>query len=359
MDISEMNLSEVEARSAEICAEVENATEEKLAELKAEAEKLAERKAELQAFEQRKDTAGKINSGEIKADVIERSEPVKEEKKMIDRKSTEYRDAFLAMMVGTETAEQRAIVADGTNFGDGIALPVEVEENVWNQVCSAHPIMADIDVVRSGIVLKVPQITPTVISAKKDSAASSEMTYTTAEVVLAGKDYHSYISLTYAEAKMAMSALQSRIENVLAEVIGEAMAKDVFARILSDAGSAAITKSTSNTWLECLTKALGAASLANAPIVYAPASIYYEVVGATDTVGQPVFRNGLVLNAQFKLDNAATKVTIVEPKKFILNMVQDIMIESGRDVKAAHIDIGGYARAEGCLRVKKAAAYIG
>jgi hypothetical protein len=67
---------------------------------------------------------------------------------------------------------------------------------------------------------------------------------------------------------------------------------------------------------------------------------------------------GLALGVEVKLDNAATKVTVVDPNLFVLNVIQDTMIESERDAKNAQFVIGGYLRAEGCLRKTAAAAYI-
>ncbi len=58
-------------------------------------------------------------------------------------------------------------------------------------------------------------------------------------------------------------------------------------------------------------------------------------------------------------DNAATKITVVDPAMFVLNVVQDITVDSDKDLTQAHYIIGGYARAEGCLRKTAAAAYIG
>ena len=92
------------------------------------------------------------------------------------------------------------------------------------------------------------------------------------------------------------------------------------------------------------------------PVVYAPASSYYEIVGAIQQ-GSP-FNIGAALGVEVKKDNAATKVTVVDPKLFVLNVIQDTMIESERDAKNAQFVIGGYMRAEGCLRKTKAAAYI-
>lgn len=347
-DIFNMTLAEVEARMADTAP----GSEEMI--------NLEERKAELEAIERRSAYAAALTNGSAKPEKI--IEDRKEENTMetvITRESPEYRSAFLNMLVGRATPEQRAIFADNTNYGDGIGLPVAIDNAIWDQVCSEHPILADIEVVRSGIVMKVPQITPTVPASKKDSTTTSELTYTTAEVTLAGKDYHTYIKLSYAEATMSQNALERYLIDEISAVLSESMAKDVFARILADVGSAAATKASGNTYFSCLTAALGAAKLATKPVVYAPASLYYAMLGEVDTNGQPIFRNGLLLGAEFKMDNAATKITVVDPKRFLMNVAQDVTVKSQESVTDACFYVGGYARAEGCLRVKAAAAYVG
>ena len=58
------------------------------------------------------------------------------------------------------------------------------------------------------------------------------------------------------------------------------------------------------------------------------------------------------------LTRFATKVTVVDPGLFVLNIIQDTFVETQRDAKNACFVIGSYMRAEGCLRKTKAAAYI-
>jgi hypothetical protein len=190
-----------------------------------------------------------------------------------------------------------------------------------------------------------------------DSAASSEQTFTSAEVTLVGADYHTYVAISYAEAKMSQGAMERFLVKEVADAIGEALAKDVFARILSDAGNGQkVTPATGSTMFENVKAAMALAVQARRPIIYAPAAAYYEIVGAIAS-GSP-FNIGATLGCEVKLDNAATKVTVLDPGLFVLNVIQDTIVESERDAKNAQFIIGGYMRAEGCLRKTAAAAYI-
>lgn len=353
--MNEMNLEQLEARAAEIEAELETADEERLAELQAEAEAIASRRAELQEAEERNREAEQLNAGIIQPQTIVETNDM-EERNMFGIDTKEYRDAFMANLVGRATVEQRAILADNTNYGDGLALPVGLDRDIWDQVTEAHPILADVEVLRSGMAIKVTKMTPAAITKKMDSATSTEQSITGVDVTLVGADYHTYVTLSYAEAKMSQGAMEKFLVREIADAIGEALAKDVFARILADAGNAQkVTPASGSTLFENLKAALALATQGNA-VIYAPSASYYEIVGAIQQ-GSP-FNAGAALGVEVKKDNAATKVTVVDPKLFVLNVIQDTMIESERDAKNAQFVIGGYMRAEGCLRKTKAAAYI-
>lgn len=355
-EIMALDIEQVEARSLELVAEVENAeTNEAMDSIQIEMDALEERKAQIKAeIEERKANVADVIKGE--GEVVEEIIEERTEKEMFGIDTKEYRDAFMANLVGRATVEQRAILADNTTYGDGLALPVGLDKDIWDQVNSAHPILADVDILRSGIAIKVTKMTPAAVTKKMDSANSTEQTFTGVDVTLVGADYHTYVTLSYAEAKMSQGAMERFLVKEVADALGEALAKDVFARILTDAGNAQkVTPASGSTIFENVKLALALATQGN-PVVYAPASSYYEIVGAIQQ-GSP-FNIGAALGVEVKKDNAATKVTVVDPKLFVLNVIQDTMIESERDAKNAQFVIGGYMRAEGCLRKTKAAAYI-
>lgn len=354
-EIMALDIEQIEARSLELVSEVENAaSNEAMDSIQAEMDALEERKAQIKAeIEERKADIADVIKGE--GNVVEEIEE-RNTKEMFGIDTKEYRDAFMANLVGRATVEQRAILADNTTYGDGLALPVGLDKDIWDQVNSAHPILADVDILRSGIAIKVTKMTPAAVTKKMDSANSTEQTFTGVDVTLVGADYHTYVTLSYAEAKMSQGAMERFLVKEVADALGEALAKDVFARILSDAGNAQkVTPASGSTVFENVKLALALATQGN-PVVYAPASSYYEIVGAIQQ-GSP-FNIGAALGVEVKKDNAATKVTVVDPKLFVLNVIQDTIIESERDAKNAQFVIGGYMRAEGCLRKTKAAAYI-
>jgi len=353
MELKDMSIEALEERKAAIANEVNN-DDVDLDALETEARSINE---ELERRKEDEAKRAEIRSAvaEGAGTVVEIVEQKEERKEMFGIDTKEYRDAFMANLVGQATVEQRAILADNSAYGDGLALPVSLDKEIWDQVTAAHPILADVDIMRTGIAIKVTKMTPAAVTKKMDSAASSEQTFTSAEVTLVGADYHTYVTLSYAEAKMSQGAMERFLVREVADAIGEALAKDVFARILSDAGAAQKVTATSDMFAD-VKGAMALATQARRPIIYAPSTSYYEIVGAI-AQGSP-FNIGLTLGCEVKLDNAATKVTIVDPSLFCLNVIHDTLIESERDAKNACFVIGGYMRAEGCLRKTKAAAYI-
>lgn len=371
MKISDMNLQEVTARAAEIRAECETASGEALEALRSEVAKLEDRKTELEGIQQRTANAEALNNGTAEGKIIEARKDMKpmEEKKTYTRESPEYRDAFYAMIAGTDTAEQRAVLAspvsvdgDASNTGAAIAIPKSLDTKIWDNIHAAHPILADITTVPSGVVMEVTRHTSNTnpAASKKDGAtnANGDAKMNAVKVTLSGEDYESYVELTYAEAKMSQGALEDYLAQEISDDIGEALAKKVFAQILTDAGTAQkVTPDASAPDLYGdVKKALALAVLGGQKVIYAPADKYYEIVGAIKQ-GSP-FNMAATLGVQCKLDTAATKVTVLDPKMFVLNEVQATMVESQKDIKAHRVVVSGYMRAQGTMRNTKAAAYI-
>ena len=337
-------LVETEEREAVVTAETD--TEQ--------AEDRREKMAEYRALQ------NQVLSGRIGTVVETHEEKNKMEEKKYTVDSAEYRDAFYAVLGDYATPEQRAIVVDSTAPGDGdaIAIPKSLDEKIWDNIHTAHPILNDIVTVNSGVAMEVTKHTAIAVrvSKKLDSAATAaEEANTFVKVVLYGYDYEKYVQLTYAEAKMSAGALEDYLAEEISAELGESLAKDVFAQILTDAGAGQKVTATSDMFAD-IKGALALATGASVPVIYAPSASYYEIVGAI-AQGSP-FNIGTTLGCEVKLDNAATKVTIIDPKKFVLNVVQPVMIESDRDIKAHKVAVSGYLRAQGTLRHNKAAAYI-
>lgn len=276
--------------------------------------------------------------------------------------SEKYRTAFYANLRGEATEEQRStLLTAGT---DAIAIPKALDDKIWDNIYTDHPILGDIDIKRTGVILEVTKHTK--VKAGK-AGKVEEGTAATLEdnefvkVTLVGQDYAKTVELSYAAAKMSQGALEDYLATEVANSMGEALATEIFAKMKTDLGAAAVTvaKGKSLTFAD-FCKAVGSVQRGTNLKVYASrAKKFEQIVGMVDTAGQPVFRDGCTLGYDVKEDAAAgDDIFIVDTSKFVLNMVQDIMIENDRDIKNHKIIISGYARAEGCMRDAGAGAYV-
>lgn len=276
--------------------------------------------------------------------------------------SEEYRSAFYANLRGEATEEQRStLLTAGT---DAIAIPKALDDKIWDNIYTDHPILGDIDIKRTGVILEVTKHTK--VKAGK-AGKVEEGTAATLEdnefvkVTLVGQDYAKTVELSYAAAKMSQGALEDYLATEVANSMGEALATEIFAKMKTDLGAAAVTVAKGkNLTFADFCKAVGSVQRGTNLKVYASrAKKFEQIVGMVDTAGQPVFRDGCTLGYDVKEDAAAgDDIFIVDTSKFVLNMVQDIMIENDRDIMTHKIIISGYARAEGCMRDAGAGAYI-
>lgn len=357
--IKDMTLQEVEAREAEIMSLEGTTSEDETQALFEEMKELQERKAELADIEKRAQQAEAVNHGAgIKVDETEE----REEKHMFNRESAEYRDAFYAMLQGTATEEQRSTLA--TVAVDGLQIPKTLDDKIWDNIHTEHPILADIDTKVTGVILEVNKhtaITDGAAAAQDEGDANDPEDNTWVKVTLVGQDYSKTAYLSYAAAKMSQGALEDYLAEEIAADLGEALATDVFAQVKSDIGAAAVTvaASTPLAYTDLMAGFAAVTRGSNLKIYCSRANKYSEIYGMVDQNDQPIVREGVALGADIVEDAAAgSEIYILDPKKFVLNVVQPVLIESERDIKTHTIAISGYLRAQGCMRDAGAGAYI-
>ena len=138
-EIKDMTIEELDARSAEIVAEVENpeTTEERLKELEGVSIEIEAKKDELRtAAAEAKEVREAV--AEDKVVVEERKEVIKEERKMTNKEvcaSAEYREAFKNYVMTGKDAECRALLTENVGTG-GVPVPevvYDIIKNAWEK----------------------------------------------------------------------------------------------------------------------------------------------------------------------------------------------------------------------------------
>lgn len=297
--------------------------------------------------------------------------------------SPEYRSGWLKMMSNQEddmTREERnavsyvATTTDAT-YGAKNLIPTTLLNMIWDMIDEQHSVLGDITLYRTGTILEIAKRTGIsqgdAKSVNENAANDDEInTYTT--VKLTGKDFSKHVNISYAMAKMAISAFEPFLAREIADRLGAALAADVMSEITTnyDSTNNAVTTEEDD---EIAYKDVAAAmaTLKNAMgqcVVYATRqTIYKHLVGMVDTTGRPIFQpnaqagqEGVLIGCPVKVEDAVDDDVLVigYPKNVVGNMIQDIMVESDKDIKKHVITYAGYARFEAKLIAPKSFATL-
>lgn len=322
---------------------------------------------ELVAEEQRKqEVAASISAGNGK--VVKRfgGDEMKTEK-LPGIDSREYRDAWLKSVSRRSLSEyeQRVLATGitGNTEGEGtdvteqhITVPTEMLNNIWNLIEETHPIIQDVTTYRTGVVMEIlrhKSSTGASIVAEGEAPKEEENEFD--KVILAGKDIAKYIDLTYAMQRMSLDSLENYLTNEIAERMGAAIANDMIKTAIAGIENEAV----SGIDYEKTCEAFGNLKRTKSVVLYATRkTIFTKLIGLTNDIGNPLFQAdptgkaiGYVLGGQIKEEDAVPegKILIGDPKRFTYNMIQDIMIETDKDIKKHVTTYSGYARGEGVL----------
>ncbi len=277
----------------------------------------------------------------------------------------------------TEEERTAFVHTTGTTSGQtaGYTVPTTLLNKIWDLVEEKHAILGDITIYRTGTILEVAKRTAIAAgdaaTVSEGAAPSDDENNTFAKVTLSGKDFAKAVEISYALGIMSIDGFEQFIVNEIAERLGAALATDVVTQILTDYYSTgnAVDVDTSGeiAWTDITNAFSVLQNVSNVTIYASQATIYKYIVGMVDTSGRPIFQQtaneggrGYLLGAPVKAEDAVTADTILigDPKQVVGNMVQDIMVESDKDIKK-HVNIfSGYARFQCALLAPKAFATL-
>ena len=376
-----MNLEQITARLEEIRSmNLESETKESIEKLNAEVSELEARKKELEDMEARKKAAEQLQKHEAEPQKI--IKPIENEgrKNMFAVDSNEYRVAWDKMMLGLPmTDEERTAFTHttGTSSGQsaGYTIPTTLVNKIWDLIEGKHAILGDITIYRTGTILEVAKRTAIAAgdaaTVSEAAAPSNDENNTFAKVTLAGKDFAKTVKISYALGIMSMDGFESFIVNEIGERLGAALAADIISQIGTDYYSAGndldVATSGKVVWTD-IAGALAVLKNVNDIVVYASqATIYKYIVGMVDTTGRPLFQHdvnekirGYLAGFPVKVEDAIADdlIWIGDPKQVVGNMVQDIMVESDKNIETHVIVYAGYARFQCSLLAPKAFAKL-
>ena len=358
----------------------------KVAELKAEGTKLAQegkldaaeaKKKDIEAleasFQAEKEAVAEENAitkdSTIQANFQSEQTLGEENKvmeKMYDASSVEYKNAFLKHISGRDDQmtklENEAFVHTTQNTPN--VLPTTMLNKIWDLVSKNHVIVGDVTTYRTGTILEVVKHTAIAQGAaavKAEGVANDDEQNTFVKVTLSGKDFVKSVELSYAEAKMSIDALEGYLVQEIATNIGEAIANDMVSQIESDLNNdnkvnAAVSGTLS---FADVTGAFAKLKRNSKTVVYcSQATLYNYIVGMTNSAGQLIYQananegaNGVLLGAKVKIEDSVAdgKILMGDPQRVVNNIVQDILVETDKDIKKHKFIYSGYERSECAL----------
>ena len=381
MEIKDMDFKAIETRKAEITAMLDDKDLDidKLEELDKEVDALEQRKLDIEKdVEVRKALLDKVAKAED-AEVIEiaNSKHIEERNKMetikYDNTSVEFRNAFLKNLMGKELTEVEERAFLHTTANPGAVIPKELENKIYSNMEEQHPILADVNVLRTGTVISIVKHTAIVAgdAAKKgEGVANDDEQNTFVNVTLAGNKFTKHVDLSYELDAMSIPAFEQYLVQEIGARLGAAMARDIVAQIKTDVAAAnkfeAATPGTLA--LEDFLKGLGQLKGAGKVYVYTNNTTLYNNIAAVEGDAGRVsfvgnFQDGVaatLLGKGIKEEDAVAdgELLILDPKQFTWNEVRGITFEQDRDIKKGVRTIAGHAIAEGTLTNDKAAVVI-
>ncbi|WMJ83400.1 phage major capsid protein [Oscillospiraceae bacterium LTW-04] len=287
--------------------------------------------------------------------------------------SPEYRSAFFKNLLGKELATEERAAFTHLTTNTAAVLPTTTLNQIWDLVSGQHSIMKDIKVLKTGTVIKVAKhVSILQGKAKKvaEGVANDDEQNEFIDVTLTGNDFSKHINVSYAMAQMSIDALEAYLVSELSEQLGEAMADDAVATIITgiNAANKVETAAVATVTYKELAGVFGKLKRARDIKVYVTnATLYNRLVAMTDDTGRPIFQSnmqdgakGALLGGLIRIEDSVgdDKILIGDPNRVLFNMVQDIMIERDKDIKNHVYTYAGYARGEGALMDDKSFALL-
>lgn len=366
-------LKEIETRIAAINAELGNEDVD-LDALETELGELTEERSSLHANIEKRNKMIEGIANMSDAPVIEAFKQEERNSMSVEYgvDSKEYRNAYLKNLLGEKLTEVEERAFTHTTANTGAVIPTELENRIYSNMEEAHPILKDVNVLRSGAVLSFAKhVTIDAGDAKQvaEGVANDDEENSFVNVTLNGKDFSKHIDISYRLGKMAVPAFEQYLIEEISARIGSAMADDIVAQIRKDAhADNKFATAAADLDIKDVLKAFGKLKGTKKVFIYANNdTLYNSIAGMEGVEGRLSFVptpqdaiDARLLGKGIKEEDAvpAGEILIVDPSQFNYNVVQDVMIERANDIKKHVHTFAGFAIAEGVLMNDKAATIL-
>lgn len=316
---------EIEARKLEIREEVESAEDvEKVEELEKEVDALNEESKQIDEQKEEEKEAEELEEKSYKAKEIEM-----EEKKMENKNESkkEYRNVFLANLMGKElNEEERSVLV----ANDG-AIPTETQNTIFEKIVKKAPMLDEITLLNvKGNVSFYVEGTRTDGADHTEGADITESNVPLIKVDLAGTEIVKLATISDTVKTMSIPAFEGWLTDMLADSIANAIEKKILNTIETTGTS--VTAGLDASGIRSLVAGLPAGYEAGAKFYVNKSLFYNNILGLQDlSKNELVTREGgkyFILGYEVVVSDKATKVTFGNATKFVGNLAEDINVHS-------------------------------
>ncbi len=375
IEIKEMNFEQIETRKQEIKTMLDGDMElEALEALTNEVDALEQRRLDIKE-------SVETRAKEIK-EVVETEEAViletrnaKEEKNTMTKEygtdSMEYRNGFMKTLLGQELSEVEERAYLHTTVNTEAVIPKELQNMIYSNMEEQHPILADVQVLRSGAVISIAKHTAIVAGDARvvaEGEANEDEENTFVNVALVGKKFSKHIDISYELDAMSIPAFEDYLVQEIGARLGAAMAREIVRQIKEDLSEDNVVEAVAPGTLDLadVLGAMGALKGAGKVNIYTNNATLYGAIATLDSQHFGFLNNaqenisGQLLGNSIKSEDALDEgdVLFLDPKQFVWNEVRGITFETDRDIKKGVRTIAGHALASGTLTNDKAGSLI-
>lgn len=362
-EIKSLDLEAIETRKSEIASALESASAEDMDAFDVELKAIEERKKEIaQEIEQRKTTINDVING-IDSIVVDKIEERKEEHKMFEVSSKEYRDAWVKSIIKREmTVEERSALASA-----GAVIPTMTVNAVWDKLVKPAELLGKVDVSQFPTYVRFPKAT-TVNAATSDAVGSTitESSDVVGYVDLIPNEYVKLLTVGADIDHMAIDAIHDWIVNNLVNSIRYAINKDIVVGTGTNAlkGLTASVTANSTAIPATVTKAsilkimatLGSAYQEGAVWIMTPGMFYEEILPLTalndyiinDGFSFRLFGHEVVLMSECLVSSKET-IFYGDPKAYKVNIFKALEVKAFETATTTNIQFRGACLADGEL----------
>ena len=364
MELKEMNVEQLEARKAELLAEVESTEErEQLDAIEADINAIKAELDERRAVEaQKAEIRQAVADGQV-GEVVKEFKEESRGKNMYSVDSIEYRDAWTKKIIGRDLNEEERSALSSA----GAVIPKMTVDAVWDKLVKEAELLSKVDVSQFPNYVRFPVATTNNAATSQAVGGSiTESSDVIGYVDLVPNEYVKLLTVGADIEHMAVSAVHDWIVNNIVTNIRYAINKDILVgsgsnalKGIKESVNANATKIPSSVTKASLLKIMGTlgSQYQNGAIWIMSPEMFYEGVMTVSALNDYIINDGfayklfghdVVLMSEAVI-SSAENVFYGDPKAYKVNIFKALEVKPFETATTTNIQFRGATMADGEL----------